>query len=164
MTLFRTLALLAVVAMTASCGSKFRTYNGPEVTRVVVFKAERRMHLLHGNKALKSYDIALGGDPIGDKKVEGDGKTPEGTYVFNRRNPNSSYHLSLGISYPDTSDAAEAEALGKEPGGDIFVHGRAGKNKGGGADWTAGCISVKDNEMEEVYSMVRLGTLISIYP
>jgi murein L,D-transpeptidase YafK len=161
----RILSVIALVALAVSCGgSKFRTYNGPEVTRIVVMKSERKMYLLNGTTALKTYDIALGGNPIGDKQVEGDMKTPEGVYRIDRRNPNSSYHLSLGISYPNDQDRAEAKALGKSPGGDIFIHGRAGKNRGRGEDWTAGCISVKDREMEEVYSMVKVGTPIVIVP
>src|SRR5690606_20975723 len=90
----------------APCGSKFRRYDGLEVTRIVVYKGERRMHLVHGTKALKSYDIALGGNPIGHKQFEGDQKTPEGRYFIDRQNPNSAYHLSLGISYPNENDVA----------------------------------------------------------
>lgn len=160
----RTFVVTAVVGALSGCGSKFRHYSGPEVTQIAVFKASRKMYLLHGTKTLKSYRIALGGDPIGDKKVEGDGKTPEGTYMIDRRNPNSAYHLSLGISYPNTNDAAEAEALGMKPGGDIFIHGRAGKKADRKGDWTAGCISVTDREIEEIYAMVRDGTTISIAP
>ncbi len=160
----RTFVATGALAALAGCGGKFRTYDGPEVTRVIVFKAERKMHLMHGNKALKTYKIGLGGNPVGDKKYEGDQRTPEGAYLIDRRNPNSSYHLSLGISYPNQEDVEEAAALGKKPGGDIFIHGRARKNKGRGKDWTAGCIAVKDSEMEEVYSMVRVGTPIFIYP
>ena len=157
--------LAAAVALAASCGgSKFRSYDGPVVTAVVVHKAERRMFLLNGNQVLESFDIALGGNPVGDKQFEGDLKTPEGTYFINRRNPNSRYHLSLGISYPNDQDRAEAKALGKEPGGDIFIHGRAGKNRGRGPDWTAGCIAVKDREMEQIYAMVRVGTPIFVKP
>lgn len=156
--------VLAMAAGVAGCGSKFRSYNGPEVTRVEVHKAARRMYLLHNTEILKEYKIGLGGNPVGAKQVEGDGKTPEGTYLIDRRNPNSAYHLSLGISYPNQQDVAEAEALGKEPGGDIFIHGRARQNRGKGKDWTAGCIAVKDGQMEEVYSMVRTGTPILIVP
>ncbi|MEZ5777252.1 MAG: L,D-transpeptidase family protein [Paracoccaceae bacterium] len=154
----------AGLAALSGCGSKFRRYNGPEVTRIIIFKGQRRMHLMHGSQALKSYKIGLGGNPVGDKQFEGDMKTPEGAYRIDRQNPNSTYHLSIGISYPNEKDIEEAKALGKEPGGDIFIHGRARKNRGRGSDWTAGCIAVKDNEMEEIYSMVRVGTEIFIYP
>ena len=161
----RSLLVMTALGLLAACGrSKFRTYDGPEVTRVVIYKGQRKMHLVNGTKALKSYKIGLGGNPIGDKKFEGDQKTPEGAYLIDRRNPNSSYHLSLGISYPNKWDIAEAEAMGKKPGGDIFIHGRARKNRGRGKDWTAGCIAVRDREMEEVYSMVRVGTPIYILP
>lgn len=121
------------------------------------------MYLLNGNRALKSYDIALGFAPDGDKTVEGDGKTPEGHYHIDRRNPDSRFHLSLGISYPNRRDVAAAKALGKDPGGDIFIHGEgtlASKLK---PDWTWGCIAVTNKEMEEVYAMVRTGTIISIF-
>ena len=158
------IALVMTLMITVSCGQKFRTYDGPQVTAIVVHKAERRMFLLHDNQVLQAYDIALGGNPTGDKQVEGDGKTPEGAYFINRRNPNSTYYLSLGISYPNDQDRAEAKTLGKEPGGDIFIHGRNGKNRGRGQDWTVGCIAVKDREMEQIYSMVQAGTPIFIKP
>ena len=158
------LALVAAAALAGCEKSKFGTYSGPEVTQILVLKEQRKMYLLNGQRPLKKYDIALGGNPVGDKQIEGDLKTPEGGYVINRRNPNSAYHLSLGISYPNASDVEEAKALGKPPGGDIFIHGRAGKNKGASPDWTAGCIAVTDDEIEEVYSMVRTGTPIFIAP
>lgn len=163
-------ALLGLSALTivTACGGdsspKFRHYDGPPVTQIQVFKRKRRMYLLSGNKVLKTYKIGLGGNPVGPKQFEGDGRTPEGGYLIDRQNPDSAYHLSLGISYPDSRDRAAAEALGKEPGGDIFIHGRARKNKGRGKDWTAGCIAVKDREIEEIYAMVRTGTPIIIHP
>lgn len=160
----RRFALFGLMASALSaCSSKFRTYTGPEVTRVAVFKERRRMYLLSGNRALRSYDIALGFEPIGDKKVEGDGKTPEGHYLINRRNPYSRFHLSLGIDYPRARDVAEARALGKDPGGDIFIHGRGTLVSRLKPDWTWGCIAVTNDEMEEIYAMVRNGTIISIY-
>lgn len=121
------------------------------------------MYLLNGQRALRSYDIDLGFAPIGDKKVEGDGKTPEGHYLVNRRNPNSRFHLSLGIDYPRAKDVAEARALGKEPGGDIFIHGQGTITGILRPDWTWGCIAVTNDEIEEVYAMVRDGTIVSIY-
>ncbi|MCU0815147.1 MAG: L,D-transpeptidase family protein [Cypionkella sp.] len=157
---------LGLLALTA-CGprekSKFLTYNGPEVTSVQVHKADRKMYLLHHGRVLKSYDIALGFSPEGHKQFEGDGKTPEGTYFIDRRNPNSAFHLSIGISYPNAADAAYAKSMGKSPGGDIFIHGgpRRPTTK---RDWTEGCIAVSDEEMEEIYSMVKNGTIIHILP
>lgn len=161
----RTFVAAAAFGFLGACGrSKFRSYSGPDVTQLVVYKGERKMHLVNGRKALKTYKIGLGGNPVGPKRIEGDGKTPEGLYFIDRQNPNSSYHLSLGISYPNETDRETAKAMSKEPGGDIFIHGRARKNRGRGRDWTAGCIAVKDREIEEIFSMVRIGTPIFILP
>lgn len=154
---------LAMAAALAACGSKFRSYSGPEVTLIEVHKSARRMYLLHNGKVLKDYRIKLGGNPIGPKQFEGDQKTPEGAYLISHRNPNSTYHLSLGINYPNQVDRDFAKSNGKRPGGDIFIHG--GPNKlFAGRDWTAGCIAVKDREMEEIFAMVSPGVQINIYP
>ncbi|MFN4154399.1 MAG: murein L,D-transpeptidase family protein [Paracoccaceae bacterium] len=162
MWLYRILALLVLAFGLTACGSsKFKTYNGPEVTSVQVHKGARKMYLLHHEKVLKSYDIALGFAPEGHKEFEGDGRTPEGTYIIDRRNPNSEFHLSIGISYPNQADREYAKALGKSPGGDIFIHGGPRK-KVTRRDWTAGCIAVTDKEMERIYAMVKDGTPIQI--
>ena len=143
---------------------ELKPYTGPEITRLVLYKERRRLYLLSGTEVVKEYKVGLGSAPEGPKRFEGDGKTPEGSYVIDRRNPNSSYHLSIGISYPNEADIAYAEAHGKRPGGDIFIHGRARKNWFKGKDWTAGCIAVKNRHMEEIFMMVPLGTQIDIYP
>ncbi|WP_299139757.1 L,D-transpeptidase family protein [uncultured Tateyamaria sp.] len=154
----------AAFGLGACTQSKFKTYRGPDVTYIVVNKEAREMFLFNNNKVLKEYEIDLGFEPIGDKFFEGDGKTPEGTYIIDRRNPNSRFHLSLGISYPNARDRAEAAALGKPPGGDIFIHGHSSPFKRGTDDWTWGCIAVTNREMEDVYAMVRNGTPIQINP
>jgi murein L,D-transpeptidase YafK len=163
----RRLMLAGGAALTLSaCGSKFKTYDGPEVTRIQVFKEQRRMFLFNERTVLKDYDIKLGFTATGPKRFRGDGRTPEGSYMIDRRNPNSSYHLSLGISYPNETDRAFAESMGKEPGGDIFIHGgpnRGERRKARSPDWTAGCIAVRDREIEDIYAMVRLGTPIDIF-
>lgn len=162
----RIILFFAALLFLASCGGeqgKFRTYKGPPVTSIVVDKSDRKMWLLNGNKVLEEYAIHLGGNPVGHKQFEGDNKTPEGQYRITHRNPNSAYHLSLGISYPNAQDRAYAEAQGKPPGGDIFIHGgpRRPVDK---HDWTAGCIAVSDEEMEVIYAMVKPGTPIFIKP
>ncbi|MEM1073651.1 MAG: L,D-transpeptidase family protein [Pseudomonadota bacterium] len=154
----------ALMSLGACSSSKFRSYNGPDVTLILVNKDSRRMYLFHDEQVLKAYDIQLGFAPIGDKEFEGDGKTPEGVYRIDRRNPNSDFHLSLGISYPNTRDFAEARAQGKSPGGDIFIHGQRSPFKGSTDDWTWGCIAVTNDEMEEIYAMVKNDTLIKINP
>ncbi|MAW08449.1 MAG: hypothetical protein CME61_09265 [Halobacteriovoraceae bacterium] len=162
--------LLAALG-TAGCtsGPHVSRYNGPPVTSIVVNKGARKLYLLNDATVLREYQVNLGFAPEGHKQIEGDGRTPEGTYLINRRNPRSQFHLSLGISYPNTADRATASALGKRPGGDIFIHGepnspddrrRAARVK----DWTAGCIAVSNNEIEEIWSMVQDGTIITLRP
>ncbi len=156
------LAVMLVFGL-ASCGSKIKTYNGPAVTLIQVQKANRKMYLLHNDTVLQSYDIALGFEPTGHKQFEGDGRTPEGLYLIDRRNPKSTYHLSLGISYPNENDVAYASSMGKPAGGNIFIHGanNIGDKTG---DWTWGCIAVENDEMEDIYAMVNDGTIIQILP
>jgi murein L,D-transpeptidase YafK len=158
-----TLGLLASTAAVAACEpSRFIAYDGPEVTRIEVQKSARQMHLLHHTTLLESYDIALGFAPGGHKTTEGDGRTPEGRYFIDRRNPNSAFYLSIGISYPNAEDIAQAQARGVSPGGDIFIHGTPTPWRQRG-DWTAGCIAVKNREMRHIYAAVRDGTVIDIY-
>ena len=165
---FKIIVVLLVLVGLAGCGSsKFKRYNGPEVTSVQVHKGERKMYLLHNDKVLKSYDIGLGFAPVGHKQFEGDGKTPEGLYYIDRRNPNSRYHLSVGISYPNEADKARALAQGVQVGSDIFIHGQGPEGRAlvkTRRDWTVGCIAVTDAEVEDIYAMVPDGTPIMIYP
>ena len=161
----RALVVSGLVAFLSACASKFRSYSGPEVTRLRMYKAQRLLFLDGKERVLKTYPIGLGFAPEGHKQFEGDGRTPEGSYIIDRRNPESLFHLSIGISYPNEADVARAKAFDVRPGGDIFIHGgpRKGRDRGG-KDWTAGCISVSDRQMEDIYAMVRDGTLIDIYP
>ncbi len=154
--------LTALLFASAGC-SRFIEYHGPEVTRIEVHKSTRQMYLFHHDEVLEAYEFELGFAPVGDKYVEGDGRTPEGRYYIDRRNPNSSFYLSLGISYPNAEDRAEAAALGQSPGGDIFIHGtpRAFRRTD---DWTWGCIAVTNAEMRQIYAMVENGTVIDIFP
>lgn len=169
----RAFGLSAAATLAVSgCGgssqvSRFRTYDGPPVTGVVVNKGARKVYLLNGEDILREYDMDLGFAPLGPKEIEGDGKTPEGLYVIDRRNPNSAYHLSIGISYPNAADRAHAASLGKRPGGEIFIHGepnneKARKRAARVSDWTAGCIAVTNEEIEEIYAMVQDGTPIAL--
>ncbi|WP_375260327.1 murein L,D-transpeptidase family protein [Palleronia sp.] len=167
MTKIRALLILTALAALAACGerSKFQSYEGTEVTRLILFKDERKLFLMHDDEVLREYAVGLGFAPDGHKEIEGDGRTPEGHYFINRRNPNSRFHLSIGISYPNEVDVARAQSLGKTPGGDIFIHGRGPTYwQDAPEDWTFGCVAVTDEEIETIYAMVRNGTPISIYP
>ena len=137
--------------------------------KVIVFKSERKMMLLRNGDTIKTYRISLGGNPLGHKEMEGDSKTPEGKYILDWRNPNSKYHLSLHVSYPNDKDINKAKEKGVSPGGDIMVHGcpnGLGWNwqyyKAN--DWTDGCIAVSDSEIEEIWNAVIDGTEIEIFP
>ena len=154
-----------MAAILSGCASKFRTYNGPEVTRLRLYKSQRLLVLDGAAGPLRTYSIGLGFAPTGHKQFEGDGRTPEGSYVIDRRNPDSLFHLSIGISFPNEADLAFAGSQGRDPGGDIFIHGgpRRGIDPMDRRDWTAGCISVTDPEIEEIYAMVRNGTPIEIF-
>lgn len=160
----RLISALFVALLLAGCAPRMVSYDGPEVTRIIVHKEARRMYLLHHDRALKVYDIDLGFEPAGHKRKSGDGKTPEGHYIIDRRNAESEFHLSLGISYPNSRDVEVARRLGVDPGGDIFIHGESPLGTPQSPDWTWGCIAVTNDEMEEIYVMVRNGTPITIYP
>ncbi|WP_377513335.1 murein L,D-transpeptidase family protein [Octadecabacter sp. R77987] len=157
--------LSGIAAFLSGCASKFRSYTGPEVTRLRLYKSERILVLDGAAGVLNTYPVGLGFAPAGHKQFEGDGRTPEGAYTIDRRNQESLFHLSIGISYPNEEDRAFAAAQGKSPGGDIFIHGgpRRGIDPMNKQDWTAGCISVTDRQIEEIYAMVRDGTPINIY-
>ena len=127
------------------------------------------MELMSGGRVLKTYKIALGSEPVGPKTWQGDHRTPEGTFVIDRRNAQSQFHRSLHISYPRPEDRERARHLGVSPGGDIFIHGLPnGYGLVGAAhrlrDWTDGCIAVTDQEIEEIWRMVDDGTTVEIHP
>lgn len=157
--------VLCTLPQSVSAEAVVSSVSAPVADLIMVYKSSRRMVLFNNQQTIGDYRIELGFSPDGDKGRYGDGRTPEGTYYIDRRNPNSAYHLSLGISYPDATDVAVAEAQGIDPGGDIFIHGGPtrfwDRFK---SDWTAGCISVTNREMEEIWAMVPLGTPIVIVP
>lgn len=157
----RSLMVGAAIGITG-CSAGPPRYTGPQVTRIQVFKEQRTMQLLHQNSLLRQYSFDLGFAPTEHKVQEGDGRTPEGAYRIDRRNPNSRFHLSLGISYPNATDVAYARERGLNPGGDIFIHGTPTRWSNT-PDWTWGCIAVTNEEMDEIYAMVQTETKIFIY-
>jgi tetratricopeptide (TPR) repeat protein len=137
--------------------------------KILIEKNERRLTLLSKGEVLRTYKIALGGNPDGPKERQGDNKTPEGTYVIDSRNRGSLYHLSLHISYPNEKDKKRARQLGVSPGGDIMIHGiKNGFSWAGDlhtkVDWTKGCIAVTDEEIEEIDKLAPSGTIVEIKP
>lgn len=158
-----TAGFLGMALAAPARASAFAQSLQPRATQIVVSKQNRVLALMNGQATLKTYRVNLGFDPVGHKVQSGDGRTPEGVYYIDRRNPLSDFHLSLGISYPNAADIARCRALGVNPGGDVMIHGgptRAADR--GKRDWTAGCIAVSDAEMEEIWSMVPTGIPIVI--
>jgi murein L,D-transpeptidase YafK len=136
---------------------------------VLILKKEHLLELLAGGKVIRTYKVALGSGGLAPKQREGDGRTPEGHYVVDSRNGHSAYHKALHISYPSEDDRRRASSLGVSPGGAIMIHGLPnGKGWIGGAhrlyDWTLGCIAVTDDEIDEIWNLVPVGTPVEIRP
>lgn len=144
----------------------------PEHTQanwVVVRKEVRRLELYRDDQLLKAYPVSLGRHPRGAKERQGDGRTPEGEYRLDVRNPHSAFHKALHISYPSPSEVLSARARGVDPGGLVMIHGI--KNGLGWLgrlhrviDWTDGCVAVTDREMDEIWTAVPNGTRIELRP
>jgi murein L,D-transpeptidase YafK len=149
--------------------SAFGEMPGAAVDHVVVYKHDRKLVLLSHGQELKSYRVALGGEPIGPKTRQGDHRTPEGVYILDSRIPNSHFYKAFHISYPSSKDVAAARKLGVSPGGDIMLHGLPRNFAWMGKahtlhDWTDGCIAVTNEEMDEIWKLVSPGTPIEIKP
>jgi murein L,D-transpeptidase YafK len=141
------------------------------VDRVIVHKSQRRMRLMLGERVVREYTIALGGDPVGPKFQRGDRRTPEGRYVLDWRSEDSAFHRAIHISYPNPQDVFRARQSGVHPGAGVMIHGLPKPNGAGWVgeahrerDWTRGCIAVTDEEMDEIWNLVDDGTPIEILP
>ena len=161
---------VAIAASATAPGARAAPQIAPpeaRADRVIVEKSARRISLMKDGAVIAAYDIALGFAPVGDKAREGDGRTPEGVYHVDRRNARSGYHLSLGLTYPTAAERAEAAREGRDPGGDIFIHGQPNALPRGmtiPGDWTAGCVAVADAEIEAIWRLVAIGTPVEIRP
>ncbi len=149
------------------------TYAAPappkQADRIVIEKSKRTLTLMSGNTVLKTYKVALGGQPVGAKQRQGDHKTPEGLYVVDQKNPASIFRRALHLSYPNAQDRENARKLGVSPGGDVEIHGLGAKYGWVGAahrltDWTDGCIAVTNEEIDEIWPLVQLGAPVEIRP
>jgi len=148
---------------------KLFSENLPKSNKIVVLKSERKLLLFKDSSLIRTYNVSLGKNPIGDKEKEGDSKTPEGKYFIDWRNKNSKFHLSLHISYPNKKDLNESKEKGLNPGGNIMIHGRPNligwlpfiyENK----DWTDGCIAVSNIEIEEIWKSIKDNSEVIIKP
>ena len=158
------LTCVPVLALADGSSSDF-----PRVDEVIVEKGARKLYLLNNGRPIRSFDIALGIAPEGNKEYEGDARTPEGRYLLDVRNPNSEYFLSIHISYPNPEDRLRARSSGVDPGGQIMIHGQPNEPTYSEAyyrsqDWTNGCIAVSNSDMIDIWLMTPDGTPIEIRP
>ena len=140
----------------------------PQIDKVLVVKSECTLHLQHRGETVKTYRVSLG-KQTGPKLYEGDQRTPEGMYWINWRRHSNNFNLSMHISYPNTSDLQRSEGLGRSPGNMIMLHGTPIDGEYPEwffhtLDWTDGCIALKNDDMQEVWDLVKDGTLIEIKP
>ena len=162
-------ALLILVCAGPGAQGSARANDFPVADKVLVEKSKRKLHLLRGGVAFRSFDIALGIRPIGHKEKEGDFKTPEGNYLLDAKNPDSEYFLAIHVSYPNSDDRAEARSKGVDPGGAIMIHGQPNDPTRSEAyyrsqDWTNGCIAVSNSDMIDIWLMTAENTPIEIRP
>ncbi len=159
-----------------------RMLSGLQSPEIVIRKKQRTLEVYDSGKLIKSFTMVLGFEPVGDKEVEGDGKTPEGEFYVFTKNAKSKFHLSLGLSYPSKVDAERGFARGliskldrdqifsaidnkKMPpqktalGGEIYIHGGGTRR-----DWTWGCVALDNDEIEELFKAIPLGTKVTITP
>lgn len=142
------------------------------INKLEVFKSKRQLLAYSNGKLIKTYIIALGKNPIGAKHFEKDLKTPEGKYFIDGKNAFSKYHKNLGISYPNKNDILFAKENGKKPGNAIKIHGlpnkmvwiKKGQKLHRFSDWTDGCIALTNDEIDELFKTVKIGSPITIYP
>jgi murein L,D-transpeptidase YafK len=184
MKLHRILATIAVTAaLSAACialpcialpGPVVRPQTAPasaiqRADSILILKKDHVLELLAGGRVIRTYKVALGQGGLAPKQREGDALTPEGHYVIDTRNEASHYHRALHVSYPNAEDRRRAAKLGVAPGGAIMIHGLPnGMEKVGAAhrlyDWTLGCIAVTDDEIDEIWQLVPVGTPVEIRP
>lgn len=164
------LPMIAVMVMLAIMTNAEATDpDFPIADMVVVEKENRKLHLMRGGKPFRTFDIALGMYPVGDKLREGDQKTPEGMYWLDMRNSDSDFFLSIHVSYPSATDRREARSLGLNPGGQIMIHGQPNSPTYSEAyyakeDWTNGCIALSNSDMIDIWLMTPNRVQIEIRP
>lgn len=163
------LAAITISLLFVSMPLVAESSNAPDVDRVIISKSDRQLYLMQGRSVVRSYPVSLGKNPVGHKTRQGDQRTPEGRYLLDWRNPESRFHLSLHISYPNKKDRQRATARGIDPGGSIMIHGLPQKYADGeevmlDLNWTDGCIAVSNKAIEEIWQLVADNTVIDIFP
>jgi murein L,D-transpeptidase YafK len=166
-----TFFVLGALALSASAGSHpdSPSQRSEKADSILILKKDHVMELMEGGKVIRTYKVALGSGGLAAKQREGDGRTPEGHYIIDAKYEHSSYHKALHVSYPNAEDRKHAAKLGVPPGGAIMIHGLPNGKGWVGAghrlyDWTLGCIALTDEEIDEVWKLVPVGTPVEIHP
>jgi len=170
---FRKITVSAIPLLAILCAASVMNAQVPDGketdVRIMIMKSMRTMTLESGGQPIKTYKVALGGQPVGAKQQQGDHKTPEGEYFVDAKIAHSQFYMALHLSYPSAEDRARARKLGVNPGGDVEIHGLGKKYGWIGArhrltDWTDGCIAVTNEEIEDIFRIVPVGTRVEINP
>ncbi len=174
--MFVALSLLVAIAIGARPA---RSGPRPPCTRprIVVHKQRAELELVC-DEGSRRYPVTFGAAPVGAKRRRGDERTPEGRYRITAKSAPTRFHRFLKVSYPNDDDRRRAQAAGVDPGGGIGVHGvrsslagiarlfiRAGRAVSGQA-WgpTDGCVGMINEDVEELYDLVPVGTEIVLQP
>jgi murein L,D-transpeptidase YafK len=163
------ISVSAILSLVLLCQGSLHAGGFPIADKVFVDKSDRQLRLIRDGEVFRTFTIALGIRPVGDKQHEGDFRTPEGSYLLDTRNPNSEFFLSIHVSYPNGQDVREARAKGLDPGGSIMIHGQPNEPSRSEAyyrtrDWTNGCIAVSNSDMIDIWLMTDSNTPIEIRP
>ncbi len=140
---------------------------GNKVT-IIVEKLGKRLYVLRNGQVVAQFKADLGRNALSDKVSSGDGATPEGRYKVTERRANGTtrWYKALMLNYPNAEDLKAFQALrrngaiphGRGPGGLIEIHGHGGR----GSNWTDGCVAVRDSEMDKLFTLVPVGTPVTI--
>jgi murein L,D-transpeptidase YafK len=166
---WRVRPLLVLLIFSVSFFTLNAQHTPDQADSILVSKKEHLLKLYSQGQVIRTYKVALGTGGLAPKQREGDERVPEGHYIIDRKNAASHYHKALHVSYPNAEDRARAAKLHAPPGGDIMIHGLPnGKGSIGAAhrmfDWTLGCVAVTDDEIDEIFKLVPVGTPVEIRP
>lgn len=161
--------LFATLSLTLTCLSFNSMADIGNIDRVVVYKSKAQMQLFWAGKLITQYKIAMGDNPVGHKYQEGDQRTPEGIYELDYKKADSAYYKAIHISYPNQADRFRAEALGINPGGMIMIHGQKPDaeltpEQAQQINWTDGCIAITNDQIDQLWQAISIGTPIEIWP
>lgn len=161
--------LLIVLFSIGYCSADF-DIEPVKADSVLVKKSEKALYMFKEGKLLKRFNVVFGPRPKGHKIMEGDDRTPEGDYTLDFKNAKSNFYKSIRVSYPNEADRERARRINVQPGGNIMIHGSKNSWSAKTAarsrkfNWTDGCIALSNNDMDEFWEAIEIGTPIRIEP